>query len=99
MWYQLFGKSFTTVTLLDGVTVIKIDGKFVSCYKHVFGNMPRFVHSLCMVGETGTVKVKTDTTPKLEDQGVHCMFVGYSHAHPTQCFWMYDPKTHRVHVS
>ena len=27
------------------------------------------------------------------------MFVGYSLTHPTECYRMYDPKTHRVHVS
>ena len=27
------------------------------------------------------------------------MFVGYSLTHPTGCYRMYDPKTHRVHVS
>ena len=95
--YRLFSKSFATVTLLDGLTVIEIEGKCASCYK--FCDMLRFVHSLCTVGEAGTVKIKTDTTPKLEDQGVHCMFVGYSLTHPTKCYRMYDPKTHRVHVS
>ena len=64
-----------------------------------FGEMPRFAHSLHTVGEVGTVKIMTDTTPKLEDQGVHCMFVGYSLTHPTECYRMYDQKTHRVHVS
>ena len=61
--------------------------------------MPWFAHSLCTVGEVGTVKIKTDTTPKLEDWGVHCMFVGYSLMHPTGCYRMYNPKTHRVCVS
>ena len=52
-----------------------------------------------MVWEAGTVKIKMDTTPKLEDQGEHCIFVGYSLTHPADCLWMYDPKTHRVRVS
>ena len=55
MWYRLFGE----IALLDGPTVIKIDGKCASHYEHCFGEMPRFVHSLHMVGEVGTVKIKT----------------------------------------
>ena len=61
-------------------------------YKHFFGATPKFSHSLCTVGEMGTVKIKMDTTPKLEDHGVHCVFVGYSLTHPNECCCMYDPK-------
>ena len=99
MWYDLYGKIFTTVALLDGLTVIEINGKHVSQYEHFFGEMPRFVCSLHTVGEVGTIKIKTDTTPKLEDWGIHCMFVRYFLMHPTECYRMYDPKTHRVHLS
>ena len=51
------------------------------------------------MGEPGTEKIKTGTTPKLKDWGVHHLFVGYSLTHPTKCYIMYDPKTHRLHVS
>jgi len=49
--------------------------------------------------EAGTVKTKTKTTPKLNDQGVPCMFVGYAVDHPGDCYRMYDPKTQRVHIT
>ena len=65
---------------------------------NIFSKKLRFVQNLHMVGEAGTVKIKTDTTPKLDDRSVHCIFVGYSLTHPADCFWMYDPKTHRVPV-
>ena len=55
----------------------------------------QFEHS----GKVGTVNIKTDTTPNLEDQGVHCMFVGYSLMHATGCYRMYNTKTHRVCIS
>ena len=61
--------------------------------------MPGFAQNLCTVGEPGTAKIKTDTTPKLEDCGVHCLFVGYSLTHPTGCYWMYDPKMYKVHIT
>ena len=87
MRYHLFGEIFTTVTLLDGLTEIELNGKCTNRYEHFFGETPKFTHSLCTVGEAGTVKVKTDTTtPKLEDHGVHCLFVGYSLSHPNKCF-------------
>ena len=59
IWYQLFGEIFTRV--------IEISGKHASWYEHFFREVPRFVCSLCTVGEVGTVKIKMDTTPKLED--------------------------------
>ena len=46
----------------------------------------KFMCSLHTVGEAGTVKINTDTTPKLEDRGVHCLFVGYSLTHPNECY-------------
>ena len=99
MRYRLFGEIFTTVTLLDWLTVIEISGKCTSWYEHFFGEIMGFAHSFNMVGEAGTLKIKTDTTPKLEDWGVHYMFVGYSLEHLTGCYRMYDPKPDRVHVS
>ena len=59
MQYCLFGKNFTTVTLLDGLTVIEINGKCMLWYEHFFGEMARFACSLHTVGEAGTVKIKT----------------------------------------
>ena len=91
MQYRLFGESFTTVTLLDGLTVIEWNGKHTSQYNHFFGEMPGFAQNLQTVGEAGT-KTKMDTTPKLEGCGVHCLFVGYSLTHPTWCYRMYNPK-------
>ena len=86
MWYHLFGDIFTIVMLLDGLTVIKLSGKCTNRYKHFFRETPKFVHSLHTVGEAGTVKIETDTTPKLEDHGIHCLFMGYSLSHPSRCY-------------
>ena len=38
MWYCLFGEVFTTVTFLDGLTVIELNGKHASHYKHWGGD-------------------------------------------------------------
>ena len=64
-----------------------------------FGETPGFAWNLHTVGEAGTVKMKTDSTPKLEDHSVHSLFVGYSLTHPTGCYQMYNPKMHRVCIT
>ena len=48
---------------------------------NIFWRNDGFAWNLHTVGEASTVKIKTDTTPKLEDCGVHCLFVGYSLTH------------------
>ena len=65
----------------------------------MFKKKPKFVKYLHTIGEAGTVKITNDTTPKLQDRGVHCIFVGYALNHPEGCYRMYDPATHRVHQS
>ena len=37
MWYQPFGEIITTVTLLDDLTVIELNGKYTNRYEHFFG--------------------------------------------------------------
>ena len=77
----------------------QIKWKCMSHFKHYIGEMPGFAQNLQTVGEAGTVKIKADSTPKLEDHSVHCLFAGYSLTHPTRCYRLYDSKTHRVCIS
>ena len=99
MRFRLFGEIFTTITLLDGLTIIEVDGLKQSWYEHIFKKKPKFVKYLRTIGEAGTVKITSDTTPKLQDRGIHCIFVGYALNHPEGCYRMYDPATHQVHQS
>ena len=85
--------------MFDGLTIMEVDGLKQSQYKHVFKKKPEFVKYLHTIGEAGTVKITNDTSPKLQDCGVHCIFVGYAVNHPEGCYQMYDPATHRVHQS
>ena len=41
------------------------------------------------------MKVKTSTSSKLKDKGIHCMFVGYAPEHSGDTYQMYDPKTRK----
>ena len=86
MHYQLFGEIFTTITMLDGLTIVEINGHKKSQYEHVFKKQLKFVKHLCTIGEVGTVKITNDTTPKLQDHGIHCIFVGYAENHPEGCY-------------
>ena len=76
-----------------------VDGLKQSRYEQVPKKKTKFVKYLCTIGEAGTVKITTNTTPKLQDRGIHCIFVGYALNHPEGCYRMYDPASHRVRQS
>ena len=94
--YCLAHEAFQCATHLDGLTVVEVDGVMKTRYEHFVRQNPMFAKHLRMWGEAGTVKIKTSTSPKLNDKGTHCMFVGYTYNHPGDCYRMYDPKTGRT---
>eukprot|EP00957_Ditylum_brightwellii_P026955 2037386-Ditylum_brightwellii.AAC.1 len=63
--------------MLDLMVVIELDGKKVTKVEHWCGEIPGWHKALQTWGETGVVKTKSDTMPKLADQGVTSMFVWY----------------------
>lgn len=76
-----------TATLLDGLTIVKNEeGKMDTRFMHICISNPKFIAFMRTWGEAGTVKIKTKTTTKVENRGVHCMFVGYSLDHPSDCY-------------
>jgi hypothetical protein len=95
--YKVFTKAFKTATLLDYLTVLKIGNQEATRYEHWCGNNPEFSEYLRTWGEVGTVKIKTNATPRIGDRGIQCMFVGYSLDHTADCYGMWDPATLRVH--
>ena len=73
----MFGEIFTTITMLDRLTIIEVNGHKKSWHEHVFKKKLKFVMHLHTIGEAGTVKITNDTTPKLQDRDVvwlHRMF-------------------------
>ena len=76
MRFQLLGEIFTTITMLDGLTITEVDGLNQSQYEHVFKKKLIFVKYLRTIGEAGTVKITNDTTPKQQDCGIHCILLG-----------------------
>jgi hypothetical protein len=100
LWrYKLFAKAFKTVTILDGLRVIELDGVKATRYEHWCGANPDFTRHLRTWGEAGTVNLKSKATPKIADRGIQCMFVGYSTDHTSDCYEMWDPVTGGVHTT
>jgi hypothetical protein len=97
--YKVWVKAFQHATNLDGLAVIVIAGKTATRYEHWYGRMPKWVKHLRTWGESGTVKIKSDTTPKIADRGIQCMFVGHSADHDGDCYEMWYPKTNRVYTT
>ena len=95
--YKVVKEVVKTATLLDGLTVIEIDGKKATRYVHRDGKNPGFVNHLRTWGEAGIVKTKGTMTPKLKDRGVPCMLVGYNPNSGGDVYRMWNPTTNRVH--
>ena len=99
--YELFREAFATITQLDWLAVIEIDGVNKTRYKHwsQSDNDPKFAKHLRTWGEAGTVKTRKVTTSKLEDRGTTCMLVGYALNHDAGVYRMFNPETDRVIIS
>jgi hypothetical protein len=95
--YKVWTAAFKTATLLDGLLPIEVNGVTESRYVHWCGKNPGFAKHLRTWGEAGTVKTKTDTTPKVKDRGIPCMFIGYALDHPEDTYRMWNPETGGVH--
>jgi hypothetical protein len=94
--YKLFKEAFKTASLLNALLIVEIDGEQRSRVEHWGGQKPKYAANLRTWGEAGTVKVKTNTTPKLADQGVQCMMVGYAKDHKGNVYRMWDPDTNGI---
>jgi hypothetical protein len=97
--YHLSREAFCTATDLDGLVVIEVNGNKETRFFHMYGKNPERVSHLRTFGESGTVKIKTDTTPKLHDREVQCMFVGYAENHKGGVYRTCNPKTRKIHIT
>ena len=99
--YKLYREALTTVTQLDWLVVITLDGVSKTRYQHWSKKNTdlKFAKYLRTWGETGTVKTRRVTTSKIEDRGTTCMFVGYAINHDSAVYRMWNEETNRVIVS
>jgi hypothetical protein len=79
--------------------VIELDNKKLTQFEHGENQLPQFVKNLREWGKVGIVKLRTSTTPKIDDRGKPCMFVGYFLNHTGDTFRNWDPDTKRVDLS
>ena len=69
--YCLAHEAFQCATHLDRLTVVEVNGVVKTRYEHFIGQNPMFAKHLRTWGEAGTVKIKTNTSPKLNDKKEH----------------------------
>ena len=69
--HLLIPKVIKTATLLDGLTLITIDGVTKTRYEHLFGEIPSFAKHLRIWGEAGTVTLKERIHPQRKDPRCH----------------------------
>lgn len=94
--YLVCKECIATITLLDGLVQITLNGVTKSRFEHWLGKLPRFTKKLRKWGEAGVVKTKILKTPKIGDRGVTCMFVGYNTDSGDDVYRMWNPDTKRL---
>ena len=95
--HLLFPRAVLLATNLDGLIPVTVSGVTASRYKHFHGEDPSYLNLLRTFGQAGVVTMKTKTSPKSENKGVTCMFVGYPKDHGERTWIMYDPLTKDSH--
>ena len=73
--------------------VVTVNGVTKTRFEHWYGSLPSFIRHLRTWGEAGIVKTRSLATPKINDRGVPCMFVGYAKNHPGDTYRMFNPTT------
>ncbi len=91
---DLFPEVIMTMTKLDWLKLVIINGINKTRIEHYGLPLPRFPQYLRTWGEAGTVKTGKDR--KMGDRGVTCMFVCYASNHKADCYRMWNPKTKMV---
>ena len=97
--YKVSPYVFQTVTKLDRLVPIKINGITKMRKEHFDGKKPKFIKYMHVIGEAGVVKTKTKTTPETADRGVTCALVGYANDHEGACYQMYNPEINVLYES
>lgn len=94
--YVIAQMAFETATKLDKLIPVMVNEELKPRVEHWGGEIPRFAQHLRVWGEAGVVKTKTKTTPKLDERGITCMFIGYVANHASNCYKMFNWNTRRI---
>ena len=74
--YQLFPNTIWTADQLHSLTVITINDKMATQYKHFRDAIPQSAHHLCTWGEMGVIKLQDLSIPKLQIVGWYICLLG-----------------------
>ena len=80
---------------LDMISVVEVDGVGTMRCLHLSRTVPKFANNLSTGEEARMVTLKTSSTPKFKDRGVHYMFVGYALDHDGDYYQMKNIDTGR----
>lgn len=94
--YRVVNECIMMATILDGLTVVDIEGKKATRYEHEIKTVPKCLKHLRIFGEAGVVKTRNVATPKAADRGVKCMMVGYNLDSGDDVYRMWNPDTNRI---
>ena len=86
--YNLFSEVAQFATMLDKMVLTEVNRETKMRLEHFGNKLPEWTKVMRTWGEAGVVKVKTDTTPKLFERGITCMFDGYSNSHSFDVYRM-----------
>ena len=80
---------------MENIIIQKANDK--CSYTKIYAKPTRFVSNIKIFGEIGIVCVYDMTIKaKLDDRGIHCMFIGYSKYHKDDVYCMLNMKTLKV---
>jgi hypothetical protein len=88
-----------TATLLDSLLSIKLGDKTATRWEHYYGEKPKFGPYLKIWGMAGVVKTKMVGTPKLQDRGKVCMFIGYAENHHVDTYRMFCGRNKTIYTT
>ena len=92
--YRLFPEAANTVTKLDWLQGVTINGVTKTCIEWYGKSVPKFAKNLRTWGEAGTVKSGKDG--KLGDRGITMLMVCYANHHNGDVYRMLNLDTGRI---
>ena len=99
MRFKLYREAYECATMLDGLVVIDLEGVSKTRLEHWGVDLPKWTKALRTWGEAGVVTLTSKTAPKMANDGLTCMFVGYALNHADGVYRMWNPMTGRIHTS
>ena len=93
----MFPEWTNAIVLHDSLCMVNHDGMNKSRHKHVHREMPKWASNSRVLGEAGVVSLIEDKTPKLNEKGVTCMFVGHAEQCAQYCYRMWCKKVNKCY--